>query len=1343
MKTNNKLLISLCSVLSLLIVFLVVFFHDYGHDMNEDSISSQAAAKDTDINTALSEGVELEGNSNQPHEIVKPIGTTGSQRSLYDPDALRGIVIRRDGSPCANAEVTIVQMQDLRFQLHPTQYQSFQSKSGRDGRFYFNSIPRGRYGIMAVKGREAGYMETPAVSFVQQGCGNKEYEVVLRAMGNISGQVLGEGGSPVTKARVIPFDMVAAQRRTDASGNFNLSHLAIGKYKLVVFADGYAPRFVESVTTGTTDLRIRLARGGGISGTVICDGAPVSGIGVWACRSSSYRVGRLTDFPYEARSNSEGRFELKHLREDEYSLHVMSKSHYANVIYDLSIAEGETLTGIHINLKEKSGSISGRVTEIASGNPLAGIQVQAYSMLHYSMFVDQIAVTDDDGMYSFSSLSHGSNPIGIVGSEQFAADHKLLVDVKKDGCTQGVDFQLTKAASFDLVLRDENGDPVSNVGINRSWISPDNPGVYLGMPLFPDYFESEPGRYKFQGLCPGQYNLEIEKRGLERLEHQVLLEKKGEFKTDELVLKPTHSITGKVQDPGGSGIAGAIVESWREDKSITDEQGYFKLYGLVSGTEKRNNIKISAPGYLDLKKRVYLDDDKDEMLEITLTPLYSHFIAGRVVNDLNEPLSDLLIVATQTPESTRQQRTAITDSEGRFRIEQLCDFPVKLDIPPNRGHVREPEKKYYEKVPVDEPNLEIIIDRFGEVMGRVVDPSGNPAYANVHAWARRAKSRANAVTQPDGTFHLQRVPPGEVYVNIKSDGIGYVNAGPLTIEPGSILRDVELTLNVYGVIKGHVLDAETREPVSGARVYQGADLRPSRWHLDNEWTKVRSTNDGSFTIDDIKPGIVDIAVMHRDYAVDHHSNIAVTGGSVIEGIEFLMSRGCEIEGHVYANGKGVPSAEVDISGPGHEYQDYRADSNGFYRCSQLIPGAYSVTVSVEHSGGVQRLTKTINIKNGEVKRCDFEITPGSVAEGKITLHGVPVPDVSVDVYPLTRNSQSDNSSSGWTSTDSSGNFRIEGLETGTYFLRARQTKEKIVRIKKEVEIVEGVNFIDLKLDEVGFGNVEGTITINGSPAKDALIQLLIDNHSTRVRADEQGRFNYKDVQSGTIELVVIHRGKDTNLLMLRRKWELEAGDSLNVEIDLPVGAATLTGKVTCNNHPVNETRIYAYPEALDGFSIMAVTRQGEYTLKGLNPGKYRIWLRDTWEMEKFVEVGSTGTHTVNFEYSKGKAMLTGTLEAPSNWTEDGLSAIHLFEPGKCPWKIDGSTEGTGVEQGLVLTKRVWGGGAFTINDLSAGAYDAVATLTRDDQILNMKSVSIILSDKESTEVHFSLLSQHD
>ncbi|HWR26272.1 MAG TPA: carboxypeptidase regulatory-like domain-containing protein, partial [candidate division Zixibacteria bacterium] len=192
----------------------------------------------------------------------------------------------------------------------------------------------------------------------------------LTQAGNIAGVVMHAPGIPIEGAMVnlgAIMDVRAPHNITDANGNYLLTNVAPGPQAVTASADGFVANTSNIVVTVgvTTPLDFVLTSAGSISGKVT-DAS--SGAGVHLATVSAGGVTTQTD--------PAGNYALANVAPGTISVTASKAgSYFANTL-SVPVTAGNTST-LNIPLQPMPGSITGRVTNNATGAGIAGASVSA------------------------------------------------------------------------------------------------------------------------------------------------------------------------------------------------------------------------------------------------------------------------------------------------------------------------------------------------------------------------------------------------------------------------------------------------------------------------------------------------------------------------------------------------------------------------------------------------------------------------------------------------------------------------------------------------------------------------------------------------------------------------------------------------------------------------------------------------------------------------------------------------------------------------------------------------------------------------------------------------------
>ena len=258
---------------------------------------------------------------------------------------------------------------------------------------------------------------------------------------------------------------------------------------------------------------------GSISGTVTdSNGAAISGISV-----------RIYEFPPQdddglatVLTNSSGNYTIPSLPAGEYMVAAfpgLTSAAYINQIYNntmnymeatpITVGASGTVSGINFQLAQ-SGVITGRVTDSATGDPIAGIWVLADNYDdEEAMFSD--ALTDADGVYRMTGLPPADYRIDTGGTDSgmnyirvfynAVADEASANRVTLTGTATvtGIDFALSAGGAVSGTITDSNGAPIQGVMVEASGYGVDG--------WFGETETASNGTYTLSGLASGTYRI--------------------------------------------------------------------------------------------------------------------------------------------------------------------------------------------------------------------------------------------------------------------------------------------------------------------------------------------------------------------------------------------------------------------------------------------------------------------------------------------------------------------------------------------------------------------------------------------------------------------------------------------------------------------------------------------------------------------------------------------------------------------------------------------------------------------------------------------------------------------
>ncbi|MEM9382382.1 MAG: carboxypeptidase-like regulatory domain-containing protein, partial [Planctomycetota bacterium] len=682
-----------------------------------------------------------------------------------------------------------------------------------------------------------------------------EIVVTLSSGGSVEGRVRdATTGEPVTSFSVRVTDRIetdpAAPTRLnpfaggveveDPEGRFRIEAVEAGRQTLSIHADAYLDADVQvTVAEGeaTRDVAVSLRRGATVRGTVVDSaGEPVAGAQV----TTERLVKRSFEFMEDERKSIEddlavrgrrrqnrpppvgflryaaalglmgtsvvtsapdGGFELTGVEPGRQELLAFHRE-FRSATVPVDLKEGDENSPVSIVMTQ-GGGLEGRVRD-RFGRPVTGATVIAASPglanggassgdLHQ-------ARTNADGAYEMLHMEGGPyflvatrgdedlSPMSFLGTLNFG-----LVSVPDDRVVTHdlVDTSAAACRVHGLVLRD--GAPVD--GGTLLALNLDAEGL-LGVDFKAAPIEND-GRYEFEGLAPGEYQLTFEGRG-RSVRGAMLLDvpDAGELRYD--VVLPDGSIRGRVVDrttgepiprarvtltpldrlEGPGLLAQMLAGEVGLERERTDGEGRFRFDRLAEGSyrigveQARRQVGESVVEYAPMRARtVDLGEDEDaDVGDLELDPGVR--VEGVVRDEAGAPIVGATVLASPKPLRRVRPRRAKSNGEGRFTLTGLGPGAWQLSASSDEHAAGEPvDVDVEEGVETVAEIVELQLVSGVLVRALVTDASGAPIAGAACVLRREGRVDAGAISG-SGSF-LERFFRG----GAATDGTGTMDLG--------------------------------------------------------------------------------------------------------------------------------------------------------------------------------------------------------------------------------------------------------------------------------------------------------------------------------------------------------------------------------------------------------------------------------------------------------------------------------------------------------------------------------------------------------------------------------------
>ena len=636
--------------------------------------------------------------------------------------------------------------------------------------------------------------------------------------------------------------------------------------------------------------------------------------------------------------------------------------------------------------------IRGEVRDLATHKPVPGATVA----IRWPYVESEV---DEAGCYQFDQSPEGQHTLRCAAPGHVWTDRALVFDGQGDGV---VNFDLEPEAFVDVTVRDERGQPIEGARIGMS--------VNLTYCPGPSRTDAS-GEARVGGVSPSRpQEIYAEKKGyLRSYPTAPGMRSDGRLSPLKIKLEPMPPdkegyYAGHVSDSGGEPLAGVEIRAgyndlqrtFRSVRTRTDPRGEF-AFTIQNWLEPCDlDVVARSKGYAPEFAANVAPGSRERPARADFVMRPGHWLEGVVVDDTEKRMMDLSVEALAPPEVGNMSifnTSTKTDTKGRFRFDNLPAGKVRLWVA---------EAAAVEEYAVDQ-TYRIVVPSEGQLSGSVVDAdSSAPVTEFVVKFDESSRGRAGeAVHSPAGTFTLRQLRHGMDY-RIWIEANGYLSSTPLATraytkgegEPATI------RLRKAGTLNGILVDAETQQSVSGARMIYGRPRQPG----DIEWETLaeegaperlllglqRATtgNEGTFSFhEEGEAGV--IWIFAPGYARTSIGPPARERYRTPDGLRIPLAPGAEVQGEVLRNGVPAPGVRVSVT---RERRGSTAhgttDGAGRFRIGELAGGDYTLVGAMDSAEHHAVCRRELRVEAGDHRQMDLNLMVGSsVLRGHVALAG--------------------------------------------------------------------------------------------------------------------------------------------------------------------------------------------------------------------------------------------------------------------------------------------------------------------------------------------------------------------
>ncbi|MBL8858952.1 MAG: carboxypeptidase regulatory-like domain-containing protein [Planctomycetes bacterium] len=487
------------------------------------------------------------------------------------------------------------------------------------------------------------------------------------------------------------------------------------------------------------------------------------------------------------------------------------------------------------------------------------------------------------------------------------------------GRTQRVDLRLMRGGTLSGRVVDADGAPVADADVRAL-----RPGRWFGfdnMSLRKRKSGAD-GTFELPAVMVGKVNLSAEKNGL-LAEKPLELEVADGATLENLVVRLGlgHTISGVVSWSDGSPAVGVDVRvefdpaqmfgmtalnaaRGARGSTVTDAGGNFVVSGLGAGPflVTAEALKGGAAAAADLNpsekrkllQRARKDDVKPDTQGLALVLAPATVVRGRVVDAAGAPVTEYEIVARSVGTGLIKElgqesvRESVQDENGNFLVALPRSGDWKLVA---TGETYAPSDAFELALPLatDHPEIVITLQKAAIVRGTVVDQrgvrvgratveiaTGEPGWMRAFAGTPRPKAESN----PDGSFELTGMKPGQTSLFAAAKDYAKSVATPVDLTAGGEIGGVVLTLRDGGRLTGEVYDGG--KPAASMLIQ--ATLTSTY-----EQAMGFSDSSGRFELKHLEPGSYQIVAMRTGALGENEDGANMDAGAIMSKLKMASA----------------------------------------------------------------------------------------------------------------------------------------------------------------------------------------------------------------------------------------------------------------------------------------------------------------------------------------------------------------------------------------------------------------------------------------------------------------------
>ncbi|QAS52292.1 carboxypeptidase regulatory-like domain-containing protein [Halobacillus litoralis] len=1050
------------------------------------------------------------------------------------------------------------------------------------GQYSVNGLAPGNYNVIASA---EGFQTKVGGAIVLSNTTTVVNLSLLASPGAIGGTVTPMQSNTIVQLYTAS-NVFIASVLADVNGVYEFKNIAPGSYILTASALNYttvaAGAAVNANDTAIVDFTL-IADPASFSGLVVDEGGdPIPNATITVLDANEVPISL-------SGTDDSGFYSVSNLPAGALTI-VVSAPSYSQVVSGVILTPGASITNVNFALVANPGAISGQVTNVDTGNPLAN----AIVIVRQAGAADQIVATvttSSFGNYSVTGLAPGSYTV-TASLTGFGTQTAGAVVVSDTTTNANIDLSELRG-SIEGQLVDSNGNPITGANLQLRLLNDFN--VVISTILAnPD------GGFLFLDVLPGTYIITATAPGYQTGSVGVLVEA-GQVTQTVIPLNASPAVlTGEViSAQSGMGISGSAVTVTSPVTGVivgtafTDSEGNFRIDNLPAGTY---NVSASATSFGSASTAVFLVAGGTSTTTLSLEP-NPGTVSGSVI--------DRVTVAVLTGASIQ-----IFDQTGAFTFSTVTDALgnyVATNLSPGSYTAVASLTGYSNQLisfsiqPNETSTASFALDpNPSTLQGLVTDENGDTivgAEIVVRQFTAAGPVIATAITHGDGGYLVPSLPQGSFTIIVTAAVYGTETASVL-LEPGSTVTQNFTLTQLVSNVDGTVTDANTGDPLPDVLI----QLFNTNGVLIGSF---QTAVDGSYRIEDFTPGQYTITFSRPDYQTQSIGLMTNPNETAVVNAILIADPG-EITGQVLdseANPLIGASVRVFPSSGLLPIATLVTDGTGSFSLSGLSPGSYNLIATFENYSTGQT---GISVFSNQTSSSTIILlpNPATITGNVSSTSGNPISNASVRVL------DQNESVLGTTVTDEFGNYALSNLPPGNHQVIVSAPGFSTVLggiILTPGEQLNNVNFVLTPNP----GNIHGQVTdiTTGLPIIGAVtvartvagVPVVVAS----VVTDENGNYVIGGLAPGSYSISSSAVGYAITTVGAL----VESGQTTTADIALSPEVGSISGVVTDEEGmPILNSiiEIKVFDQAGNLIQTVLGDSQGGFFITGLSPGTYQL-----------------------------------------------------------------------------------------------------------------------------------------